>query len=60
MNTKDHIQTLIKIKHRRLQILQQQRAKFGELHVPAHIITEIEDLKAELEQLQVQLAGTEK
>ena len=58
MNDKEHIQNLIKTKNRRLQILKEQRAKFGELHVPTHIVTEIEDLEAELEELKAQQTKT--
>ncbi len=55
MPNKEDIQSLIEIHTRRQQILQEQRARFGELQVPTHIITEIEDLEAQLAALYHQL-----
>jgi len=39
----------IRNKRRQLQILEEQKAKFGFAFTPAHIITQIEDLRRELE-----------
>jgi len=41
-----------------LSVLEVQRAGFGTLHVPAHIIIEINDAKAELIRLEAELAAT--
>ncbi len=49
-----NLQERIKINRRRLQVLMEQRARFG-FSVPAHIILEIEDLEEEIKQLQAEM-----
>ncbi|MCL4299511.1 MAG: hypothetical protein KJ077_27495 [Anaerolineae bacterium] len=55
MTNKDDIRKLIREHNRRLQILREQNARFG-AHTPPHILTEIEDIQAELERLRLELA----
>ena len=52
--TNNHIEKLISIHQRRLQVLQQQKAAMG-LLTPPHIITEIEDIQQQISDLQNQL-----
>jgi len=52
----DHLQNLIAEKTRRLQKLQNQKAQYG-VDVRPHILTEIEDIEATIEQLQIELAN---
>ena len=51
----DEIRNLLVVHNRRLQILREQRAKFGELHVPPHIVLEIEYLEEEISTLQTEI-----
>jgi hypothetical protein len=44
---------------RHLEIYEDQRAKYGELSVPAHIVIAIEDLKEKVEKLQQEIAEIE-
>ncbi len=53
-NTPETIQNLILNKNRHLQKLKEQQAKFGAI-APPHILIEIEDLEAELAQLETAL-----
>jgi predicted NACHT family NTPase len=55
MSRQEDIQTLINEHTRHLQKLQEQKAKFGSLHAPAHLLTEIEDTEAEIEKLRIEL-----
>lgn len=54
MPSLDHIQKMIRINERRLEILEQQQAKMGSL-TPAYILLEIEDIKVELAKLHIDL-----
>ena len=54
MSSQDDIKKLISKHRRRLQKLLEQKAEFG-LNTPAEISIEIEDIQAEVEQLQSQL-----
>lgn len=49
----EHVRRLIANKQRRLQALEEKRAIFG-ISTPAEILLEIEDLQAELEELNAQ------
>jgi tetratricopeptide (TPR) repeat protein len=55
----DELRNLIRRRHRRLQLLKEQQASFGQLHTPVHISTEIEDTEAEIHKLQSELAEIE-
>ena len=44
----EHLQDLADVKRDALQVLELQRAQFGELHVPHHIVTQIEQLTNEI------------
>ncbi len=57
MSRRDDLQKLIHLNERRLQILREQAALYGSAAVPPHIIIQIEDTAAELEQLQAERAG---
>lgn len=54
MSREGEIKHLITIHHRRLQILKEKQALYG-LNTPVHILTEIEDIEAEIEGLQSEL-----
>ena len=56
MSQEDEIKNLLRIRYRRLQILEEKRAKFGELHTPVHILIELEDEKSEIENLEEKLS----
>jgi len=58
MSRKDDVQRLVAIQQRRLQILKEQRAKFG-ISTPPHIAIEIEDLEQEINKLQAELTVSE-
>lgn len=58
MSHSDDIKKLIAEKNRRLQLLKQREAKFGAQTDP-HILIEIEDIEAEIEQLQNELKSLE-
>jgi internalin A len=49
-----HLNNLIRIKERRLQVLEQQRATMG-INTPPHIVLEIEDITEELAKLRAEL-----
>lgn len=51
----DLLRTRINLTSRHLNKLKYKRALFGELHVPPHILIEIEDKEAELEELKAKL-----
>ncbi len=51
--TDSDIQQLIRAYERRLRVLEQQRATYGDLQVPPSIVTEIEDIRTELSRLLV-------
>ncbi len=55
MSHKNDIMKLIANHKHRLQKLKEQQASFGPLYTPAHILTEIEDTKAEIQKLQQEL-----
>lgn len=48
----DRIKRLVSDKRLRLEILERQYATYGELHVPPHVVVEIEDLKQEIVTLE--------
>jgi hypothetical protein len=52
-----HIQNLIDIHQRNLKILQNQAARYGDLAVPMHILTQIDDIKGKIADLEGQLRG---
>ncbi|MBE7555465.1 MAG: WD40 repeat domain-containing protein [Anaerolineales bacterium] len=52
------LQSLIAKHTRSLQKLKEQQALFG-IHTPHHLLIEIEDIEAEIEKLQVELANLE-
>jgi hypothetical protein len=56
MARRDDLQKLIQTHQRRLQKLKEQQAVQG-INVEPHIVIEIEDIEAELDKLQVELAG---
>ena len=58
MPNPQHIQKLVKTHERRLQVLEQQQAAMGVM-TPPHIVTEIEDIKQEIESLQTELTKQE-
>lgn len=58
MSRKDDIKKLIVSQKRRLQKRKEQQASFG-LDVPPHILTEIEDIEAEIKKLQTELEALE-
>ncbi|MCB0193429.1 MAG: ATP-binding protein, partial [Anaerolineae bacterium] len=59
MSGRDDINKLLATHYRRLQILKEQRASFGSLHVPAHIVTGIEDTEADIKALETELETLE-
>ena len=50
-----HLNNLKAIHQRRLRILEEQKAKFGDIHVPGHIVIEIEELKTKISDIDAQL-----
>jgi hypothetical protein len=52
---KEHLQKLIETKYRRSYVLKEQQARMG-IDTPPHVITEMEDIEAELEKLKVELS----
>jgi len=58
MNQRESLQKQIEKVKGVLSVLEEQRAGFGTLHVPANIIIEIKDVKAELIRLEAELATT--
>lgn len=58
MSRRDDVNNLIAEHNRYLQKLKEKKASFG-LHTPVHILTEIEDVEAEIERLQTELANLE-
>ncbi len=44
----EHLRDLVDIKRDALRVLENQRAQFGELHVPHHVVTQIETLTNEI------------
>lgn len=59
MSRQKDIEALIARNQRRLQKLKEKQASYG-LDTPVHILTEIEDIEAELERLQLELTQLEK
>ncbi len=51
MSRVEDLKKLINKHQRRLHVLKEQEAGFGKLHVPAHIVTDIQDIEAEIEKL---------
>jgi AAA+ ATPase superfamily predicted ATPase len=49
-----HLKQLLDIHRRRLRLLEMQQAKFG-LHVPSHLLIEIEDIREEIANLKRQM-----
>jgi len=41
---------------RRLHILKEQASKWGDLHIPAHLVLDIEDTEAKVEYLRGRIA----
>jgi hypothetical protein len=56
---RQNIEKLLSIHSRRLQILQEQEASYGRLATPPHILIDIEEIEADIEQLQVKLKQSE-
>lgn len=54
---KQYLENLSQTHQRRLRVLEQQAAQFG-AHTPPHIITEIEDIQAEIAEIDRQLGAT--
>lgn len=54
MEDREHLQELLKIKKRRLQVLEKQYEKMRDF-APPHVVTEIEDLREEIQELRQQL-----
>lgn len=54
MSREEHIKRLIVNHKRRLQTLEEKQALYG-LDAPPHILTEIEDIEANIEKLQTEL-----
>jgi CHAT domain-containing protein len=52
---REHIEDLLRINQRNLQILEGQATKYGDLAVPMHILTQIEDIKAKIAELEGKL-----
>jgi len=52
-----HTQNLISIHQRNLKILEDQAARYGDLAVPMHILTQINDIKDKIAELKKQLGG---
>jgi hypothetical protein len=50
-----HLQEQLRTLQRRLRVLERQRATFG-AHIPAHIELEIEDVQAEIGEIEIALA----
>jgi len=50
-----HIENLINIHQRNLKVLEDQAARYGDLAVPIHIVTQIDDLKGKIADLKKQL-----
>lgn len=55
MSREDEINRLLQIHKRRLQKLEEQRALFGDLHSPVHLLTQIEDEIKEIDKLETEL-----
>lgn len=55
MSRKDHLRKLIESHTRRLEILEERRAQYG-LDTPPAVLTEIEDIRTALAELQAELA----
>lgn len=58
MSRQEDIKVLLKNCNRRLQMLKERKASFG-LDTPVAILTEIQDIEAEIEKLQTELAEIE-
>jgi hypothetical protein len=59
MSRTQDLQSLIAKHTRSLQKLKEQQALFG-IHTPHHVLIEIEDIEAEIEKLQTELANLER
>lgn len=59
MSRQDNIKKLLVNYNRRLQALQERQALYG-LDTPIAILTEIEDIESQIEELQTELAGLNK
>ena len=53
---REHLRPLLAGKRRRLQVLEEQRAGFGDLYCPPHILLEIGDLQREIARLSDQVS----
>lgn len=53
--SKKSLQKQIMACRKRLQVLKEQRAEFGELHVPPYIILDIDKTEAEIKELEAEL-----
>ena len=61
--TNENQASLIKQKHyqvRKINLLEEQISKFGSLHVPVHLVIELQDEKAKLTEIESKLAELEK
>ncbi len=54
---REHLRNLREKSHKRLQVLELQVAELGELHAPPHKLTEIEQLRAQIADLDAKLAA---
>jgi hypothetical protein len=54
-NNPEHLQKLLTEHRRRLEVLELQRAGFGDLYAPSHLITQIEDVQKEISRLEGEL-----
>ncbi len=52
MNEQESLQRILEMSRRNLAILEVQRAGFGELHVPPHILIQIEDIRKKIKELE--------
>jgi hypothetical protein len=50
-----HLQQQLVAHQRRLRVLEDQAAKFGKLHIPPHLVIDIEDAKAKIKNLQARI-----
>jgi internalin A len=57
MSNTESIEKLLRIYERRLRIYEEQRATYGDLNVPAHLVIEIETVQEEIKKLKQQLPG---
>lgn len=54
---REHLRALLEEKRSRLQVLELQRAHFGDAHCPPHILLEIKDLQREVARISDHVSG---